>query len=576
MIGIHGIISSTFLNNKIKSILDGKEKGDLENIPNGILAKVSLNKFKDDDIFYKFKNGLIAVNGVILNLKKLLVDNKANNLGELLIKFYSDNPYSFPSKLEGSFQGFIYIMKENKLIIFTDHKSSRPIFYFYDDDNDILIFSASFTKIVKLLKDIGIQPELNEESAYCLLTFGHMISDLTLVNKVKKLPPGTILTYHNGCIQLNKYYEITNYPQISSNEDEMKYEIFKKLSKAVYLEYIKDLENNYEHLALLSGGLDSRVSLALAKKLGFKNITCITYSQSRYLDQKIASKICRDHGLKHLFFPLEYGDYLIKFVDEVINFNGGLASYIGVCNLFTWLKNLNLNKYGILHTGLLGGEIFGEYCTTWKRGYDSLRYFIYGKISKEILLQNSNLQRLLDRELSKYGNMDLFKFYNIGVNAQLVNLHVINQFIDTMSPFINTHVLDYVMKIPKKKKLNKNIYVKMFNQYFQDFAWYTWEAYKVPPKISMNRFKAYNSALRLINNKLSILMPYYSMNPFDYYYRKNLFLKKGYYNIFNNNINLLKNHSRLMDDCKILFSEGNFFEKAAVITLLKAIEILKL
>jgi hypothetical protein len=40
-------------------------------------------------------------------------------------------------------------------------------------------------------------------------------------------------------------------------------------------------------------------------------------------------------------------------------------------------------------------------------------------------------------------------------------------------------------------------------------------------------------------------------------------------------MDVLKYHSALRDDCKYLFEEGDFLEKAALVTLIKALKILQ-
>jgi hypothetical protein len=65
------------------------------------------------------------------------------------------------------------------------------------------------------------------------------------------------------------------------------------------------------------------------------------------------------------------------------------------------------------------------------------------------------------------------------------------------------------------------------------------------------------------------------MNPFDYWYKRNTTLRKKLTLTFENNMDVLKHHSALRDDCKYLFEEGDFLEKAAVVTLIKALKILQ-
>jgi hypothetical protein len=51
------------------------------------------------------------------------------------------------------------------------------------------------------------------------------------------------------------------------------------------------------------------------------------------------------------------------------------------------------------------------------------------------------------------------------------------------------------------------------------------------------------------------------MNPFEYWYKSNITLRKGLILAFKYNIDALKNCSRLRDDCEYLFEEGDFLKK---------------
>jgi asparagine synthase (glutamine-hydrolysing) len=576
MIGIHGVFSIYSVDMKRLHDVFKDIKGCLHNyqsLPRGLLVKISLNKFEKDKVFQKYDDNIVSIDGIILNRRRLLIEGKTKDLGELVLRLCMKDPTSFPLKLLGSFQGFVYLKKENELIIFTDQIGSRPIFYFHDPASNMLIFSSSFPGVIKMMYCFDYVPRLNKKAAYCLLTFGHMLGDLTLVDGVKRLPPGSILTYHDGELSISQYYKLSSYPPISDSECECAHKIASKIAKAVYMEYSKDLEYGYHHLATLSGGLDSRTSLAFAKKLGFHDITCFTYSQSKYLDEKIAKKIARENDINWMFFSLNYGNHLIKYMDDVIGLSGGLVNYVGVCNIYPWLVKLSLEKYGLLHTGLMGGEVFGEYAafSPYKK-YQSLRYFLGGEHSGELL---SRISSLVDEELSKFGDPELFKFYNVGVNAQFTGMYVINQFIDVISPYIFLPLLEYVMKMPKEYKINKRVYVKMINMYAPEFAKYEWERYKVPPKYPLYMLRGYNVLLSFYIKFVSKFSPYYSMNPFEYWYKNNNVLRKGLVLAFKNNIDLLKNCSELRDDCKYLFEEGDFLEKTVVITLLKALNFLK-
>jgi hypothetical protein len=84
--------------------------------------------------------------------------------------------------------------------------------------------------------------------------------------------------------------------------------------------------------------------------------------------------------------------------------------------------------------------------------------------------------------------------------------------------------------------------------------------------------RSYGFLLSFYVKLVSKLSPYYSMNPVNYWYKRNTTLRKKLTLTFENNMDVLKYHSALRDDCKYLFEEGDFLEKATVTTLVKALK----
>ena len=110
---------------------------------------------------------------------------------------------------------------------------------------------------------------LDYEGALCLLTFGYMLGDNTLVSEIKKLPPGHVLVYEEGRIKLSEYYKLSSTPYIDENESNVIKNLDKLFSDAVELEYEKDLEYNYKHISTLSGGLGFKNECGICQETKF-------------------------------------------------------------------------------------------------------------------------------------------------------------------------------------------------------------------------------------------------------------------------------------------------------------------
>jgi asparagine synthase (glutamine-hydrolysing) len=475
--------------------------------------------------------------------------------------------------LRGNFSGFIYDSENNKLTIFTDHLASKPIYYFYDEKSNTLIFSSELKVVVQGMKELGFEPCLDVSASYCLLTFGYMLGDLTLIKEVKKLSPGNVLIYENGKIEFKQYYKLSSTPYIEDSEEGIIKELDRRFKKAVQLEYEKDLEYGYSHITTMSGGLDCRTNVAYANKLNFKDITCFTFSQSNYLDEKIAKKICSDNHLEFIFYSLDNGTYLTKNIDNIINSNDGLILYSGSAHLYNCLKRLSLNDYGLVHTGQIGDLVLGSY----------LKSKEHEKIDNKILHKVSYSDKLLHELTNKIDftnfnceNDELFAFYERCVNGVFNGYRMIEQFTEFSSPFLYLEFLEYAMRIHPKYRYQEAIYLKWISRYTPEFAKYRWEKYGMSPMqplFLLNLFNKLRHILHLINkqNKKQL-----SMNPTEYWWEMNKSLQEYINSVFETEIQNVADYPDLIVNCRRLFMEGSLLEKTQVITLLKAVNLLGL
>jgi asparagine synthase (glutamine-hydrolysing) len=382
-----------------------------------------------------------------------------------------------------------------------------------------------------------------------------------------------VLIYENGEIEIKEYYRFSSVPYIEDAEDEITKELDRRFREAIRLEYDKDAEGAYSHLATLSGGLDSRTNVAYAKKTGYDNITCFTFSESNYLDEKIAKQICSDHHFQFVFYALDNGDYLANHIDEIIGSNDGLVLYGGAAHQYNCLRNLSLKDYGLIHTGEMGDGLYGflEVPYHTKAAYDIKTY-------SSRLIQR--VQSRADAELAKYPNSELFKLYNRGINGAFNGYRMIEQFTEFSSPFLYKDFLDYVLRIHPKYRYKGSVYLKWINAYLPEFSKYKWEHCGVQPRYpSFIRDISWSIkavSWRIFRERPKSIARRLNMNPFDCWWRYNKTLQRKILSIFEEKIGNLDSYPYLQEDSTTLFKEGTLLEKTQVLTLVTAIEILNL
>ncbi len=538
---------------------------------NAIFGRHSVKKFENDKIFGMRGSTLIANDGVILNLKDLLNRNQTNNIGDLFLKLYDENGCNFVNDLRGNFAGYLYNSKQENLIIFTDHLASKPLYYFFDKSTKTFIFSSELKVVVKGMNELGFASHLDTKGAYCLLTCGYMLKDLTLVEEIKKLPAGHVIEYEDGEISFNEYYKLSSKPCIVDKEEDVIKELDNRFKEAIELEYEKDIEYGYKHIATLSGGLDSRTNVAYAKKLGYSDIDCFTFSQSNYLDETIAKKIASENHFEFTFFSLDNGNYLLKNIDDIVSSNDGLIIYGGASHLYNTIRKLSFQEYGLIHTGQMGDAVLGSYLQTKEHT------MLDNQAIKKIAYSNALVDRLenfMNINQFDYENKEFFAFYERGVNGIFNGYRMVEQFTDFSSPFLYIDFLDYAMRINPKYRFKQSIYLKWINNYIPEFSNYKWEKYGLSPKYPLFLLESYRMFTWGVKKVTRFNKKHSSMNPMDYWWDTNMVLQEKFVNIFNENINVLENHKKLFDDCVFLFNKGSLVEKIQVLTLLKAIKML--
>ncbi|MHA1983349.1 MAG: asparagine synthase-related protein, partial [Candidatus Hodarchaeales archaeon] len=357
----------------------------------------------------------------------------------------------------------------------------------------------------------------------------------------------------------------------STNEMEFIEQLDKLFRQAVKRAFLKDKEYGLDHVVALSGGLDSRMLTWVAHDLGYTDILNFTFSQSNYLDEKIAKRIATDLNHEWIFKALDGGNYL-KYIEEMIVINFALSSTSGLSLGKELIDSIDHDKFGIYHTGDLGDVILG---TFYPNNYISPYVKGTGGYSMKLLHRIKDVNHIM-----KYENEEIFKFYTRGFNANLVSLIAYQQKNEAYSPFCDIDFFEYAIKIPVELRFKHQIYFKWILSKYPEAANYKWE--KINAKITdktinikgkripLKQFpsRVFKFLLHKIVPKRKKTATPNHMNPHDYWYSNNNSLKEFINRSFSNNIQFLTEYPELHNDCIELFKDGSVGEKLQVLDLL--------
>ena len=524
-------------------------------------------KFLADKVFDEDDEYVVVIDGVILNNKELYSKYGVSDNFSLIKKMFEDHGSLFVDQLRGNFYGIIFDKKRREWFVFTNHLNSKPLYYYINDNKDTFVVSSDLFDLIKALKNLNIKVNLDEISAYCMLTFGYMVEDMTLIKEIRKIEPATVMKYFNSELTKKQYFFIDNENYLKDSEDKIIDNMYELFSNSVDLSFKKDEEFGYKHITYLSGGLDSRMIGIAAKKLGYNDITSITFSENYSRDEKIARKIADDFQYESIFKSLNNGNYL-KNIDEAVDGNFGQNIYSGAVHLVSTNDVINFDKYGFIFNGNIADVMHGDYIEAPQHTKPSIGNWMY---SKRLMDKVSFLQPIVEK---KYSNEEKFAIYNRGINGMFNGSVSALGISETCEPFLNQDAIAYCSRMSPELKYKERAFIKMIQKHYPEATNYKWQKWNLKPTPFNQKFMGTfpGKVFRVLDGQIQrFTSQSNNMNPFDKWYSENESLRKFVYDYIKDNFYVLDKYSDLKKDCELLVKEGNLVEKTQVMTLLNFI-----
>lgn len=179
--------------------------------------------------------------------------------------------------LNGIFAFAIFDIEKNELFIARDHFGIKPL-YIYEDEHQFLFGSE-----IKSFLQFDIDKTISYEALENYITFLWSPGELTPFRKIKKLLPGHYIRFdvRNKCVvEQRKYYSgVPTGGYANFSEQEAIDALDKLLTEAVERQLLSDVPVGF----FLSGGLDSTLLVAIAKKLRPNDrLECFTIDTSEF------------------------------------------------------------------------------------------------------------------------------------------------------------------------------------------------------------------------------------------------------------------------------------------------------
>ena len=305
-------------------------------------------------IYNEDKTMAIIFNGEIYNYQEIRKDLlkkghkfKTESDTEVILHGYEEYHEKILDKLRGMFAFVIYNVNDKTLFGARDFYGIKPLYY-YKDDNEFMFGS----EIKSFLGHPGFKKELNRDMLKQYLTFQYSVGEDTFFKNVYKLRPGHYFKYHDGELEIVKYYELKINNDDSKSLDEWKDIIRKELNESIKYHKVSDVEVG----SFLSSGVDSSIVATLSDV--DKTFT-VGYDNKKYSEIDYAKELSDKIGVKNISKKISKEEYFKKFPMIQYYMDEPLADASAVALYF--VANTASKHVKVALSGEGADEIFGGY-----------------------------------------------------------------------------------------------------------------------------------------------------------------------------------------------------------------------
>ena len=204
----------------------------------------------------------IVFNGEIYNYQELTAELKrlrhtfrTNSDTEAIVHAFEEFGPACVERLRGMFGLAIWDAVDEQLFLARDRMGKKPLFYALTSAGEFVFGS----ELKSVLEHPGVEREVDPQALDAYLSFGYVPDPYSIFQGVKKLPPGHLLTFTRGRIELVEYWDLPFEPTDNRPEPELLEDLRYLLDEAVRIRLISEVPLG----AFLSGGVDSSAVVGL-------------------------------------------------------------------------------------------------------------------------------------------------------------------------------------------------------------------------------------------------------------------------------------------------------------------------
>src|SRR5712691_11499560 len=302
----------------------------------------------------------LTFNGEIYNFRELRAE--LARLGyrfardsdtEVLLRAYQHWEGGVVDHLRGMFAFAVWDARNERLFLARDRFGEKPLFL---HENGSGLYFASEMKA--LLRVPGVKTSVNLEAVWDYLAYRYVPGPKTLFSGIRKLMPGTTVTWERGKLKEERYWTAPDRSpcRLQLPQGDAVAAFLSRLDEAVKLQMVSDVPFG----AFLSGGLDSSTIVALMSRHNSTvNTFSVGFGEDKYNELAFAAEAAKHFGTRHHEIVVAYRDIverlprLVAFRDAPVSEPSDIPIYMLACEAARSVK--------MVLTGEGSDEILGGY-----------------------------------------------------------------------------------------------------------------------------------------------------------------------------------------------------------------------
>jgi asparagine synthase (glutamine-hydrolysing) len=268
---------------------------------------------------------------------------------EVLLHLYEEHGDRFAERLRGMFAAAIWDASHRRLVLARDRFGIKPLYYRHADNE--LAFASELRALPR--------GEIDLDALEAFLAFNSIPAPLTIFREVRKLPPGHLLIWEDGRLELRRFARPAPLEELREDEEaELVEELRSRLRDSVRAHLVSDVPVG----VLLSGGVDSAFLAALAAEESTEPLRTFSIGfEERSFDELAGARLVAErYGTQHQELVLRPDAALLlpalaDAFDEPFADSSALPTYL--------VSQLAANDVKVALSGEGGDELFGGYYT---------------------------------------------------------------------------------------------------------------------------------------------------------------------------------------------------------------------